>query len=264
MTARTSPTATLFPLLLAGLLASMSYWLEMASRAPSGASDGKSRHDPDYIIQNFEVRRFNPQGQLQHTVVADQMRHYPDDDSTVVTAPRITYHRDPPTFVSAREALVSSKGEHVTLIDDVHVRRSGINNKPETILTTSRLEAWPDDEIAQTDVPVTITQGKTNVRGSGLKADNKTSIYTLEGPVQGIFFRKDDTAADIPAAQAPQTTPLPILASAPTPPKPSETAARPQAKPKTVAQENAKAKTKATSKPKPKSNTSSKIQPNNR
>ncbi len=262
MTARSSPTATLFPLLLAGLLAGMSYWLEIASRAATGANDGKTRHDPDYIIQNFEVRRFNPQGQLQHTVVADRMRHYPDDDSTVVTMPRITYHRNPPTFISAREALVSSKGEHVTLIDDVHVRRSGIDNKPDTILTTSRLEAWPDDEIAQTDVPVTITQGKTNVQGSGLQADNKTSIYTLEGPVRGIFYRKDNTAADNPTIQAPQAAPVTPSAAATTLTQSAEAAAKPQAKPKPkpVAKANAKARTKASSKLK--TNTSPKTKPN--
>ena len=38
-------------------------------------------------------------------------------------------------------------------------------------------------------MPVTITQGRTNVTGSGLEANNKTQIYVLEGPVHGIFHR---------------------------------------------------------------------------
>ena len=260
MTTRTSPTATLFPLLLAGLLAGMSFWLEMASRAPAGGVDAKLRHDPDYIIQNFEVRRFDPQGLLQHTVVAEQMRHYPDDDSTIVTAPRITYHREPPTFVSAREALVGSKGEHVTLIDEVSVRRSGIGNKPDTVLTTTRLDVWPDDEVAKSDVPVTITQGKTHVQGSGLSVDNKTSIYMLEGPVQGVFFRKGNTLADIPAAAEVQTPAAPALAPAPALPKPARTTVKPQAKPKTVTKTNSK--TKAAPKPKSKTKTPSKPKSN--
>lgn len=190
MSARANPAATLFPLLLVGLLAGMSFWLEMASRAPTPTPDGKTRHDPDYIVEHFEVRRFDPQGTLQHTVVADRMRHYPDDDSTVVFAPRITYHRSPTTFISAREARIGSKGEHVQLIDDVQVTRSGTGSKPDTVLTTTRLDIWPDDEIAKTNVPVAITQGQSSIRGSGLSADNKTSLYILEGPVQGVFFRK--------------------------------------------------------------------------
>jgi lipopolysaccharide export system protein LptC len=207
---RANPAASLFPLLLAGLLAGMSYWLELASRAPSARDDGKSRHDPDYIVQKFEVRRFDPQGNLQHTVVADLMRHYPDDDSTVVLIPRLTYHRDPPTFVVAREAQISSKGEHVELIDDVRVTRAGQAGKPDTVLTTSRLDAWPDDEIARTSQPVTITQGQTHVDGSGLSADNKTSIYVLEGPVRGVFFRDGGSATQVQPAVTPQPAANPV------------------------------------------------------
>jgi len=207
MSIRANPATTLFPLLLVGLLAGMSFWLEMTSRTPATANDGKSRHDPDYIIKQFEVRRFDQQGNLQHTIVAEQMRHYPDDDSTVVTIPRITYHRNPPTFIAAREAYISSKGEHVTLIDDVRITRSGSGNQPDTVLTTTRLEAWPDDEIAKSNVPVTIAQGQTNVHGSGLSVDNKTSFYILEGPVQGVFFRKVNVAAAAPAVQNPAAKP---------------------------------------------------------
>ncbi len=236
MPTRANPAATLFPLLLAGLLAGMSYWLELASRAPTTTNDGKSRHDPDFIVKDFEVRRFDPQGNLQHTVVADLMRHYPDDDSTVVLSPRITYHRNPPTFINAREAQISSKGEHVTLIDDVRVTRTGVSNKPDTVLTTTRLEAWPDDEIAKSNVPVTITQGQTNVRGSGLSVDNKTSFYTLDGPVQGVFFR---TATAQPAA-SPQAVQVPL----PTPAI-KKLAAKPASKSKPKAKSKPKSKAKS-------------------
>lgn len=235
MPTRANPAATLFPLLLAGLLAGMSYWLELASRAPTAATDGKSRHDPDYIIRNFEVRRFDPQGNLQHTVVADLMRHYPDDDSTVVFSPRITYHRDPPTVVTAREALISSKGEHVRLIDDVRVARSGMGGKPATVLTTARLDAWPDEEIAKTNLPVTIVQGLTNVQGSGLSVDNKTSVYILEGPVKGVFFRKANAATAAPLP------PPPVAQTAKTnPAKPqAKPGKKPPNRPKTVKKPNA-------------------------
>jgi lipopolysaccharide export system protein LptC len=236
MSTRANPAATLFPLLLAGLLAGMSYWLELASRAPTAANDGKSRHDPDFIVKNFEVRRFDPQGNLQHTIVADLMRHYPDDDSTAVLAPRITYHRTPPTFVSAREALISSKGEHVELIDDVRVTRSGAGNKPDTVLTTTRLEAWPDDEIAKSNVPVTITQGPTSVQGSGLSVDNKTSFYVLEGPVRGVFFR----TAKLPSATAP-----PAALASRSAPASSKTTPKASSKPKPQAKSKPKSKPKS-------------------
>jgi lipopolysaccharide export system protein LptC len=231
MPTRANPAATLFPLLLAGLLAGMSYWLELATRPQATGSDGKSRHDPDYIIEKFEVRRFDPAGALQHTLIADKMQHYPDDDSTVVLAPRITYHRTPPTFVSAREARLDSKGKHVELIDDVRIARTGAAGKPDTVLTTTRLDAYPDDEIAKTHVPVTITQGQSSVEGGGLNVDNKTSIYVLEGPVRGVFFRNGGSSAEIQPAAVSIAKP------------------KPKAKPKATP----KPKAKPNSKPKPKS-----------
>lgn len=241
MPPRPNPSSALFPLLLAGLLAGMSYWLEMASRPAGGSTDGKSRHDPDYIIEKFEVRRFDPQGILQHTVVADLMRHYPDDDSTVVLAPRVTYHRTPPTVITAREARVSSKGEQVQLVDDVSVVRSGVAGRPDTRLTTARLDVWPDEEIASTTLPVVIRQGQTQVHGSGLHVDNKTSIYVLEGPVNGVFFRRDGLA-EAPAAAVPQ--PVARTATAPKSAEKAKPAQKTRPTPKTRSKSKSKSKSR--------------------
>lgn len=184
-----NPASTLFPLMLAGFLAAMTFWLELASQPPPGSRDGKSRHDPDYFIENFVLRRFNPEGGLQYTLRAELMRHYPDDDSTVLLAPDLTYHREPPTYVTAREARVDSRGTHVNLLDNVRVTRTGMGDKPDSVLTTTQLDVYPDDEVASTEQPVTITQGENNINGIGLKANNKTGLSELDGPVHGIFHR---------------------------------------------------------------------------
>jgi len=207
MQGRFGPSATLFPLILIASLAGMTYWLDLASRAPTGASDGKTRHDPDYIVENFEVRRFDPEGALQHSLRAPLMRHFPDDDSTTVFSPNLTYHRVPPTHVSAREGQINSGATHVELIDEVRIIRGGSAGKPDSVLTTSHLDAYPDDEVATSKMPVTITQGQTIVTGSGLDANNKTQIYLLDGPVHGIFHRNPTLKPSTPAAAPPVAAP---------------------------------------------------------
>lgn len=241
MLGRHSPATTLFPLLLAGLLAGMTYWLDLASQPPPGTGDGKSRHDPDYFVEDFEVRRFGPEGNLQHTLRAALMRHFPDDDTTLVLSPDLTYHNKPPTLIRAKEARLDSQGKHVQLIDDVRVTRGSANGRPETVLATARLDAYPDDEIATSDRPVTITQGKSTVSGSGLNANNKTSIYVLEGPVHGIFHRREGQVA---AVEAEPAKPAAAPAPPPAPAKP-KAAAKPK-KTKTGAKNNAKAKSNKT------------------
>lgn len=238
MQGRFGPAATLFPLILIGSLAGMSYWLDLASRAPTGRNDGKTRHDPDYIVENFELRRFDPEGARQHTLRAPLMRHYPDDDSTVVLSPELTYHRAPTTQVSAREARIDSQAKHVELIDDVRVTRRGVAGKPDSVLTTSHLDAYPDDEIATSNVPVLITQGLTNVSGSSMEANNKTQIYVLEGPVHGIFHRNkaavvaQTTAVPVPTVNASQPAPKPATATQPKPKKKPQASRQPKVKPK--------------------------------
>jgi lipopolysaccharide export system protein LptC len=234
-------SASLFPLALVGLLAGLTYWLYLASQPQDRQADGRQRHDPDYFVDNFEVRRYGPEGVLLHTLKATQMRHYPDDDSTVVLAPDLTYHREPPTFVTAREARMDGKGEHVELIDDVRVKRAGKQGKPDTLLATARLDVLPDEETASTRLPVTITQGGSRVSGSAMQSNNKTAIHVLEGPVHGIFPR-DASRYPPPSAESEQAAPAakPVRQSAPTArPKPK---AKPKTKPRTKQSTSSKTK----------------------
>jgi lipopolysaccharide export system protein LptC len=247
VSSRAHPVATLFPLALAGLLAALSFWLDIASR-PQNAGDGaKLRHDPDYFVEDFRLRRFDTEGALQHTVLGKLMRHYPNDDSTVVTAPYLTYHRDPPTTITGREALLDSGAKHVQLFNEVRVTRRGVSGKPDSILLTEHLHAYPDDEIAISDVPATIRQGLSNLTGNTMNANNRTAIYELEGAVHGIFFKNGGQAA---ARMAVPPVVAPTVAVSPA-------AAKPAAKPKPVA----KPKPKPAPKTKPKPVTSSKPKP---
>lgn len=191
MHGRFNPTATLFPLMVAGLLAGLTYWLDLASRPPEIGVDGKSRHDPDYIVERFEVRRFDPAGKLQHTLRASSMRHFPDDDSTSIESPHLTYHHQPPGILDAREARILGKGKHVRLLGNVRATRAGIDGRPATVLTTESLDVFPDEEVARTNAPVTIVQGRSQVDGSGLNANHASNIYVIDGPVRGIFQRGD-------------------------------------------------------------------------
>jgi len=228
---RFGSAATFFPIVLAALLAGMTFWLEQATRPQPTGVDGKSRHDPDYMVENFEVRRFDPEGLLQHTLRATLMRHFPDDDSTQIYSPELTYHRSPPTLITSREAWLDGKGTHIRLIDDVVITRGGVAGKPPTVLTTAHIDAYPDDEIATSTVPVTITQGFTKVQGTGMKANNKTALYVLDGPVRGLFHRNGGLpiTAQPGAASKPVTQSKPVVKPTSRPAKQLQSKAKPQA-----------------------------------
>ncbi|HEX8962120.1 MAG TPA: LPS export ABC transporter periplasmic protein LptC, partial [Rhodocyclaceae bacterium] len=151
--------------------------------------------DPDYIVDHFTVRRFDETGTLQHFLVGEKMLHYPDDDSTEVLAPRLTYFRTPPVHVSSNTAWLDKDGKHVKLEGNVRVIRDGLDGSPSTEIDTSVLYAIPDDEFAHTDAPVTITQGQSVMHGSGMETNDKTQISILYGRASGTIYKKQTDAA---------------------------------------------------------------------
>jgi lipopolysaccharide export system protein LptC len=180
--------ALLAPLMLMILLASITYWISQIVQA-----DGPRkplRHDPDYIITDFNVRRFDVNGILQHTLIAKKMEHYPDDDTSVVTSPHLINHRQPVTEIFARQGLVGTQAKQIDFVDDVRVVRQGATGQAlATIMKTRLLTVFPDDEIGHTLTPVTITQGKNVVHGSRLDLNNKTGIAVMHGRVTGTLYR---------------------------------------------------------------------------
>lgn len=177
--------STLFPLVMLLLLAGLTLWLERTSQ-PQAVVSGKSRHDPDYIVNNFTITRFDANGKLYQTLTAKEMRHYPDDDSTQADMPHLVYHRDRKTYISADQAWIDSGGKTVELEQNVRVRHENLKG-PETVLTTTTMTVLTEEEIARTKAPVTITKGGTVIRGIGMESNNKTQISVLGGRVQGTI-----------------------------------------------------------------------------
>lgn len=183
-------SANLFPIMLLTLLAALTFWLERTTQGDNSASNGKGRHDPDFIVSELNMRQFNLDGSLKHALTARKMLHYTDDDSTVVTDPALTFYAHAqPTRLSARQAKVSQDGKEVRLTDAVRMVRDASVDAPELVVTTAELLVHPDDEIARSASPVTITQGRSIILGSGIEADNRERTLKLLGRVHGTIYQ---------------------------------------------------------------------------
>lgn len=178
--------ASIFPLFMLLLLAALTFWLSRVIH--SDAPRGPLRHDPDYWAEGVELRRFDINGKLQHTLIAEKLLHYPDDDTTIVTKPQLNYHRQPPVEIAARMAYIGRDGKEIDLVDDVKVTRHAAKGEaPSTTLDTKTLKIFPDEEKGSTGDPVTITRGSSVMHGSGLEIDNSTGITVLHGRVSGTI-----------------------------------------------------------------------------
>jgi lipopolysaccharide export system protein LptC len=134
----------------------------------------------------------DPQGRIKHTLLAEKMTHYPDDDTTVLQAPKfVTYTEGrSPVTVTSREALVSANGENVYFENDVRVVRAPYGNNSELVVETNYLHVIPDANVARTDRPVTISDATAVVHASGLELNSETRVLKLQGRVKGTFHTR--------------------------------------------------------------------------
>lgn len=181
----------LFPVILLSLLAALSFWLERAVDLPESRRDGKQRHDPDTFVENFVVRRLNVEGNLQYRLTSPSMRHYPDDDSSLLTLPKLTYYRPdaPDMTLTGKNAYVTSKGEVVLFWDNVVATRAATQERPEMVARMPDLTVRPDDGIGFTGSPVEITEGRSWIKGVGMNMDNNESTLVLQSQVTGLYHK---------------------------------------------------------------------------
>lgn len=219
----------IFPLAVLVLLAAVTFWIDRTVQAPVHKPNGSTRHDPDYIVNNFVTTKTDVNGNIQYVLAAAEMKHYPDDDSTHLTRPRLTQYTDtkPYTQIESQEGLVSSDGEVVQFIGNVKVVRQPIDGRPEMTLRTQYLKVTPDTEIATTDRPVVITEGpKSVVHAVGMIYDKKNRTIQLLNKVRAHYEKppRNVRSRAAPAsrkAQPPASTRIMPKNTAPTgkPPK---------------------------------------------
>jgi len=185
----------LFPIILLALLAGLTFWLQKTVNQGEANNNGKFRHDPDAIAENFVVRRFDETGQVKYRLVAPYLVHYPDDDSSELKSPKlISYRPDAsPVEVVAKNAKVTSKGETIFLWDDVILTRAASADHPAMVARMPDLTAQPDAGFAFTNSPVEITQGQSWIKGVGAHLDNNTSTLVLKSQVTGLYIRPKAT-----------------------------------------------------------------------
>lgn len=171
------------------LLLAAAYWLNQLVQPLPLGPDSRKRHDADFIVTQFIATTLNEQGTPRFKLTAAQMLHYPDDDSMHLDAPQITSLSpgQPMLTATANKGTVSGKGDEVFLRENVKIVRaaSTLNgNQSEMIFSTSYLHIIPERDLADTDQPVTMTDGRNTINAIGMQLDNKARTVKLLAQVR--------------------------------------------------------------------------------
>jgi lipopolysaccharide export system protein LptC len=183
-------SAALFPLAVVALLAALTFWLERAANPDDPVRKAQKRHDPDFVISQISIRHFDAVGDLKQVLLSTTMTHFPDDDSTQIVRPDLTYYSGQRiTHLVSDTAQVTHDNKQVYLSGDVRLTKPPFEDILETVMKTAALTVFPDEDIAIGKSRVTITRGESVVSGDSINYNGKTSIAILAGRVKGTFYR---------------------------------------------------------------------------
>ena len=179
------PTTRLFPLTLMVALALLTFYLDRTVRVEESHPSVR-RHDPDYLLDNFTTTTYNAEGIAETMLSAAKMVHYPDDDSTELTRPRIVQSKpsEPRFSVDAERGVLSSGGDEIFLYDNVVLVREAHGARPAARFTTSFLHVVRDRSLLRTDRPIQIVEAQRSLTGRGMEYNNATSEFHLRSDVQ--------------------------------------------------------------------------------
>lgn len=180
-----------FGIALLAALAALSFWLQSTVNQNAASNDGKLRHDPDAMAENFIARRFDHNGTVRYRLSGPSMVHYADDDSSELRDPLlVSYRADAPNVtVTGKHARVSARGETIYLWEDVSITREANAKRPAMVARMPDLIAQPEAGTAFTNSPLEVVQGQSRLTGVGAHFDNNTSTLILQSQVRGVYVR---------------------------------------------------------------------------
>ena len=182
--------STYLPLLLMAVLVLGTWWL--VKNTPLADNDralAPPRHEPDYTMTQFLVRRFNAGGAMRVQIEGDVMRHYPDTETIEIDNPRIRAIGDDGrvTVATARQALSNRDGSEVQLSGGAHVVRQATATEPATDFRGEFLHYFQYSERLRSHLPVVVTQGSSELRGDAMEYDHLAGLLTLKGHVRSLL-----------------------------------------------------------------------------
>ena len=181
-------TTRLFPLGLMLALALLTFYLERAVREDETPATAR-RHDPDYLVTKFTTTTYNRDGAVETVMSAEQMVHYPDDDTTELHQPRVLHAKPQQArfSVSAARGRLSRDGDEIFLYGDVVLVRDASAERPEARMTTEFLHVLRERSLVRTDRLVKIVEGGRSLQGRGMEYNNDTRSLVLRSDVVARF-----------------------------------------------------------------------------
>jgi lipopolysaccharide export system protein LptC len=175
------------PLLLMALLALATWWLVKQSPRPQAeAPAAAAASEPDVVMTQFTLERFDTQGRLKLRVSGAEIRHYPDSDRVDIERASIVAYAPDGRVTQAAAARVHGQADGSELFLDGGAEVVGVDSMglPLSIRGES-LQAYVLLDRVLAPKPVQVQHAGAQLRAQGLVYDHAKGKLELSGPVRG-------------------------------------------------------------------------------
>jgi lipopolysaccharide export system protein LptC len=137
-------------------------------------------------MNEFELTAMDNTGKPHYTLNGSHLQRLNNSDETEIKQPVIQFIQQNGQWkVSADTAIINNKDETIQLNKNVIMQQQNI--EPAVTFRTHSLLLDTRTQIAQTDAPVEIIQGISNIKSNGMIFNNKTHELVLPSDVNGYY-----------------------------------------------------------------------------
>ena len=172
---------TLALAIVLALFAAITQWLHWLQRDHVGVDTFVGPPRSDYVLSDFTMTALDARGQMSFVVDAPRLARHPYLETFAIDSPsmRIIDGNGNEWQASAQDGWVRADAKELRLSRNVAADRMPTASSKPIALRTQQLTALLDSNRMTTELPVTITQPGSILRGVGLNADLKRNQFTL-------------------------------------------------------------------------------------
>lgn len=170
---------------LAALAVASSLWLAQLGQRDQ-QDERFTGHAPDLTMEEFEVTTMGEDGNKLRRLSAAYMAHFTDTGTKELTRPHLVVyqHQAEPWHIASERGWVSADNDVLMLLGKVDIWRDYLDGRREIHIETEDLRVLPNEEFAETELPVIISTPESITRGTGMRAYLRESRVQLLSSVR--------------------------------------------------------------------------------
>ncbi len=151
-------------------------------------------HLADAVADGISAQAYDLQGKPHYLLSAEQLTHYPDDDSSELNQPDVTMltPSGADLHLTGTRGVLRQHGELVELTGDVQATRAAVAPQSELQVRSDYLKFLPKLDRVSSNRAVTFTDADNTIHAHGFELDNRAQTLQFLSQVKAVHVVKQN------------------------------------------------------------------------